>query len=114
MESAPGDVTQLLLEVKRGNRGAEDRLISLVYGELRRIAAGRLRHENPGHSLQPTALVHEAYLRLTAMQEVDWESRAQFFALAAGVMRNVLVDHARAKHADKRPQLIGRVDSTRR
>jgi len=108
--SAPGEVTQLLLELKRGNREAEDRLILLVYGELRRIAAARLRRESPGHSLQPTALVHEAYLRLTAMQELDWECRAQFFALAAKVMRNILVDHARAKHAEKRPQALDRVD----
>jgi RNA polymerase sigma factor (TIGR02999 family) len=110
VEITPGEVTQLLLKLRQGDREAEDRLIPLVYGELRRIAAGRLRGEHPGHSLQPTALVHEAYIRLTAMQEIDWECRAQFFALAAKIMRNVLVDHARAKHAHKRPQEFDRVD----
>jgi len=110
LQVSPGEVTDLLLELKRGNRSAEDRLIPLVYAELRRIAAAKLRREHQGHSLQPTALVHEAYLRLTQMQDVDWESRSQFFALAAKLMRNVLVDHARSKQADKRPHGRGRVE----
>jgi RNA polymerase sigma-70 factor, ECF subfamily len=98
----PGDVTDLLLELKRGNREAEGRLIPLVYRELHRIAAARLRNEAAHHSLQPTALVNEAYIRLTRMQEMDWQSRSHFFAVSARVMRNVLVDHARAAQARKR------------
>ena len=85
-----------------GNKEAEDRLIPLVYAELRRLASHYLRGERSDHTLQPTALVHEAYLRLTRMQEVDWQSRAHFFATAATVMRRILVDHARAQRAEKR------------
>jgi len=102
MDPVPGEVTQLLIEIKRGSRNAEDRLIPLVYSELRRIAAQCLRRESPGHTLQPTALVHEAYLRLTRMQEIDWQSRSHFFAIAATLMRRILVDHARAHLAQKR------------
>jgi RNA polymerase sigma factor (TIGR02999 family) len=99
---APGEVTNLLLELKRGNKEAEAHLIPLVYKELRRIATAYLRREGPGHSLQPTALVHEAYLRLTDIKEIDWQSRAHFFAVSATLMRRILVDHARAGHARKR------------
>lgn len=97
MEKTPGEVTQLLLELKHGKREAEKQLIPLVYKELRRIAARYLRKEKPGHSLQPTALVHEAYLRLTRMQRIDWQSRSHFFAISATVMRRILVDHARGQ-----------------
>ena len=100
----PGDVTQLLVELKRGNRQAEERLIPLVYSELRRIAAIYLRREAANHSFQPTALVHEAYLRLTRIQEIDWQSRSHFFAVSATLMRRILVDHARANLAGKRGQ----------
>jgi RNA polymerase sigma factor (TIGR02999 family) len=102
VNSAPGDVTQLLLELKRGNKEAEGDLIPLVYRELRRIAGAQLRRESPNHSLQPTALVHEAYLRLTDIKEIDWQCRSHFFAVSATVMRRILVDHARASHARKR------------
>lgn len=102
MKHVPGEVTQLLLELKQGNRHAEDRLIPLVYKELRRIAANHLRREDAAHSLQPTALVHEAYLRLTRMQDIDWQSRSHFFAVSATLMRRILVDHARAEQAKKR------------
>jgi len=102
MDHAVGEVTQLLIELKRGSKNAEDRLVPLVYSELRRIAAQFLRREAPGHTLQPTALVHEAYLRLTRMQEIDWQSRSHFFAIAATLMRRILVDHARAHLAQKR------------
>ncbi len=98
----PGDVTQLLVELKQGNRQAEERLIPLVYSELRRIAAIHLRREARNHSFQPTALVHEAYLRLTRIQEIDWQSRSHFFAVSATLMRRILVDHARANLAGKR------------
>lgn len=102
MSPTPGDVTSLLQEIKKGNRQAERELIPLVYAELRRIAGAYLRHEAPGHSLQATALVHEAYLRLTGIREVDWQSRGHFFAVTASIMRRILVDHARASHARKR------------
>lgn len=101
-ETDPGEVTRLLTELKRGNRDAEARLIPIVYGELRRIARRYLRREGPGHSLQPTALVHEAYLRLAKMSEVDWQSRSHFFAISATVMRRILIDHARSSGARKR------------
>jgi RNA polymerase sigma-70 factor, ECF subfamily len=100
--AAPGEVTNLLHELKQGNRTAEERLIPLVYGELRRIAAVYLRGESPANSLQPTALVHEAYLRLTSIKEVDWQSRSHFFAVSATIMRRILVDHARSIQARKR------------
>jgi RNA polymerase sigma factor (TIGR02999 family) len=102
LENDPGEVTRLLFELKAGNRAAEERLIPLVYKELRRIASARLRHEAAHHSLQPTALVHEAYLRLTQLQEIDWQSRSHFFAVSATVMRRILVDHARSSQARKR------------
>jgi RNA polymerase sigma factor (TIGR02999 family) len=102
VSATPGEVTSLLLELKRGNKEAEGRLIPLVYKELRRIAATYLRREHPDHSLQPTALVHEAYLRLTDIKEVDWQSRSHFFAVSATLMRRILVDHARANNARKR------------
>ncbi|MFC5864996.1 sigma-70 family RNA polymerase sigma factor [Acidicapsa dinghuensis] len=102
MSAMPGDVTELLQELKRGNKAAEAKLIPLVYKELRRIAAIYMRRESPGHSLQPTALVHEAYLRLTGIREVDWQSRSHFFAVSATIMRRILVDHARANQTSKR------------
>ena len=102
MSATPGEVTNLLLELKRGNKEAEGLLIPLVYKELRRIAARYLRRESPGHSLQATALVHEAYIRLIDIREVDWQSRSHFFAVSATLMRRILVDHARANQARKR------------
>lgn len=102
MCATPGEVTNLLFELKQGNKEAEGLLIPLVYRELRRIAAGYLRRESASHSLQPTALVHEAYLRLTEVKEIDWEGRSHFFAVAATIMRRILIDHARASRARKR------------
>jgi len=102
VQTAPGEVTRLLYELKHGNRQAEAQLIPLVYRELRRIAASYLRHESPQHTLEPTALVHEAWLRLAKLPEMDWQSRSHFFAVCATVMRRILVDHARASHARKR------------
>jgi RNA polymerase sigma factor (TIGR02999 family) len=102
VSATPGEVTNLLLELRQGNKDAEGRLIPLVYKELRRIATIHLRGEAPNHSLQPTALVHEAYLRLTGIKEIDWQSRAHFFAVSATLMRRILVDHARASHARRR------------
>lgn len=102
MTASSGEVTHLLHELKKGNKEAEGLLIPLVYKELHRIAAGYLRREAAGHSLQPTALVHEAYLRLTNVQEIDWQTRSHFFAVAATIMRHILVDHARISQARKR------------
>jgi RNA polymerase sigma factor (TIGR02999 family) len=102
LNTGPGEVTLLLAKMRHGSPDAEARLITLVYGELRRIAARYMRHERADHSLQPTALVHEAYLRLRKMNAIDWQSRCHFFAVSAHTMRQILVDHARAKRAGKR------------
>ena len=102
MGSSPGEVTNLLIQLRNGNRDAESKLVPLVYGELRRLAARYMRGERPGHTLQATALVHEAYLRLAGNRKFDFQNRAHFFGLAASLMRRILVDHARAKQAQKR------------
>jgi RNA polymerase sigma factor (TIGR02999 family) len=102
LENGPGEITQLLIELQGGNRLAEERLIQLIYKELHRIAANRLRNESDHHSWQPTELVNEAYLRLARIENIDWKSRAHFFAVSATIMRRILVDHARANLAKKR------------
>lgn len=96
------DITQLLRELSQGRRDALDRLMPIVYHELRRIAHGQLRRERPGHTLNTTALVHEAYLKLVNIRQVEWRDRAHFFAVAARVMRRVLIDYARARKREKR------------
>jgi RNA polymerase sigma factor (TIGR02999 family) len=107
--AAPGDssaahqVTGLLQAWGRGSLEARDRLLPLIYRDLRRRAAARLRHERPGHTLQPTALVNEAYMRLVDQQRVVWHDRAHFFAVAAQMMRRILVDYARSRARAKRP-----------
>ena len=98
----PAEVTQLLIGCRQGDRQALDQLLPLVYDELRRLARGYLSRERAGHTLQPTALVHEAYLRLIGQQSVDWRNRAQFLGLAAQMMRRILVNHAEARQAAKR------------
>lgn len=103
MEAPPGAVTQLLRAWSTGDADARDRLLPMVYRELRRQAAAYLRRERPDHTLAATALVHEAYLRLVG-QDAPFANRAHFFALAASMMRRVLVDHARARAAAKRPR----------
>jgi RNA polymerase sigma factor (TIGR02999 family) len=95
-------ITQYLLDWSKGDKGALEAMLPLVYAELRRIAAGRLRNEKPGHTLQPTALVHEAYLRLVAQERANWQNRAQFFGIAAEMMRRILINHALEKQAQKR------------
>jgi RNA polymerase sigma factor (TIGR02999 family) len=105
----PGDVDALLSRARGGDRDALERLLPVVYDELRRIAAGYLKHERQGHTLQPTALVNEAYLRLLGQREVDWRNRAQFLGVAAQTMRRILVDHARARAAAKRGGMQTRV-----
>ena len=102
MTNTSHSVTQLLREWSAGDREALDRLIPIVYDELRQQASRYLRREPPGHTLQTTALIHEAYLRLIDAQEVRWESRAHFFDIAANLMRRILVDHARKQQAAKR------------
>jgi len=100
--SFPAGVTQLLIRAEKGDRAALDEMLPLVYGELRRLANFYLSKERPGHTLQPTALVHEAYMRLIDQQHVDWKNRAHFFGLAAEMMRRILTNHARDRAADKR------------
>jgi len=95
-------VTQLLAEWGDGDRAALDRLLPLVFDELRRLAAGYLRRERAGHTLQPTALVNEAYLRLVDQEGAGWQNRAHFFGIAANLMRQILVDYARQRAAEKR------------
>jgi len=96
------DVTQLLKRWRKGSREAEAALMERVHGELRRLAAGYMRRERMGQTLQPTAVVNEAYMRLLPQRNVSWENRAHFFGIAAKMMRRVLVDHARRKKAIKR------------
>jgi RNA polymerase sigma-70 factor (ECF subfamily) len=96
------DLTQLLNDARLGNRDAEARVFALVMRELRAKAAAYLRRERAGHTLQPTALVNEAYIRLARYQRVSWQNRAQFFGTASRVMRRILVDHARARDTAKR------------
>src|SRR5687767_7064432 len=101
--ASTGVVTRLLQAWSAGSPRAKDDLLPLVYGELRRRAAAHLRRERKDHTLEPTALVHEAYLRLADQRRVDWQGRIHFFALASRIMRRVLVDYARARAAAKRP-----------
>jgi RNA polymerase sigma factor (TIGR02999 family) len=96
------DITRMLADYRGGDRDAFGRLLPLLYGELRRIAARRLRGERSGHTLQPTDLVHEAYLKLADQRDARWQNRAHFYGAAARVMRNILVDYARTRLAGKR------------
>ncbi len=95
-------VTTALAEWGRGDTGAAERLLELIYPELHRIAERQMRRERAGHTLQPTALVHEAYLKLVDQSHVDWRNRAHFLGVAAQAMRRLLVDHARGRDRDKR------------
>lgn len=101
-ETKTSEVTQLLARWSVGDRAALDRLVPAVYGELRRMAARYLRKERPQHTLQPTALVHEAFVKLVDQRDVRWQNRAHFFGVAAQLMRRILVDHARERDAEKR------------
>lgn len=96
------EVTILLDRISRGDGKAPEELLPLVYDELRRLAQGYMQNERDDHTLQATALVHEAYIRLVDWEKVSWQNRAHFFAMAASVMRKILVDHARQKKAQKR------------
>ncbi|MEJ7575569.1 MAG: sigma-70 family RNA polymerase sigma factor [Pyrinomonadaceae bacterium] len=101
-EREASEITRMLREWSDGKPEALDKLLPLVYDELHRQAASFLRKERPGHTLQTTALIHEAYLKLINRRDVDWQSRTHFFAVAAQAMRRILVDYARAKHREKR------------
>ena len=102
MEPAPADVTSLLNKLAAGDQEAAAQLVPLVYEELRHLAARRLRHERPDHTLQATALVHEAYVKLAAQRDAKWQNRAQFFGVASQVMRRILVDYARGQQRIRR------------
>jgi RNA polymerase sigma-70 factor, ECF subfamily len=102
MEPAPADVTSLLNKLAAGDQEAAAQLVPLVYEELRRLAARRLRQERPDHTLQATALVHEAYIKLSAQGNAKWQNRTQFFAVASHVMRRILVDYARGQQRVRR------------
>jgi RNA polymerase sigma factor (TIGR02999 family) len=102
METSTGEVTRLLRDLSDGSREALDKLLPLVYEELRRLAHSYLTHERPDHTLQTTALVHEAYLKLIDQHSVNWENRAQFFAISAQAMRRILIDSARRHTSIKR------------
>ena len=102
MPALPEDVTQLLIKWSKGDNAALDELMPVIQSELRRMAQRYMARERPGHTLQTTALINEAYLRLVDQQSVDWRDRAHFFAVAAQIMRHILIDHARKYHSDKR------------
>jgi RNA polymerase sigma factor (TIGR02999 family) len=101
-ESGTSNITTWLLRWRAGDEAALPQISDAVYRELRRLAGAMFRNESPGHTLQPTALVHELYLQLPEMRDFDWKSRAQFYSVAARMMRNILVDHARSRRAQKR------------
>jgi RNA polymerase sigma-70 factor (ECF subfamily) len=96
------EITSLLAELKKGNKQAEEQLIPLVYNELHRLSRHYMRGEKQGHTLQPSALVNEVYMRLADAHDIDWKNRAHFFGTAAIMMRRILVDHARSRNAGKR------------
>jgi RNA polymerase sigma factor (TIGR02999 family) len=109
MVPTPEELTQLLVEWSNGEKSALDKLVPFVYEELRRLARHSLSHERKGHTLQTTALVHEAYLRLVRQDQAQWQNRAQFFAISASMVRRILVDHARASSASKRAGKLSRI-----
>ena len=102
MSGVCSDVSRLLIDWRNGDPTALEKLTPLVYVELRRLARGQMRQERPGHTLEPTGLIHEAYLRLVGQSLPEWQNRAHFFAVAAQIMRQVLVDHARRVRSEKR------------
>ncbi|HNO77507.1 MAG TPA: sigma-70 family RNA polymerase sigma factor [Phycisphaerae bacterium] len=101
-EPTQSEFTQMLARARSGDDSAVHALLPLIYGEMRALAGGFFRDQGPAHTLQPTALVHEAFLKLVGPSEVEWQSRAHFFAVAAKAMRQILTDHARRRRAQKR------------
>jgi RNA polymerase sigma factor (TIGR02999 family) len=110
MDGTSEQVTQILEAVKAGDERAAEQLLPLVYEELRRLAAARMSHEAPGQTLQPTALVHEAWLRLVGSGTKDWNSRGHFFGAAAEAMRRILIDRARKRHRERHGHGLVRID----
>lgn len=104
------EITGLLSACKNGNREALNEIFPLIYDELKRVAANKLKNERPDHTLQATALVHEAYLRLISQDSVDWSSRVQFFGLASEMMRRILTNYALARNAEKRGGQLVRIE----
>ena len=102
MSASPRTITKLLIDWRNGDRTALDRLVPIVYGELRRLAGHYMRRQRPGHTLQTSALINEAYLRLVEHKGMRWQNRAHFYAVAAQAMRRILVDHARGRRCAKR------------
>jgi RNA polymerase sigma factor (TIGR02999 family) len=102
MPEADGDITRLLGQLRAGNHDVAAQLVPLIYDELRRIAGAQMRRERPSHTLQATAVVNEAYIRLAGDKDIQWQNRAHFFAIAAVTMRRVLLDYARQRHAGRR------------
>lgn len=102
VDSERGNVTALLLELAQGNQAAAEKLVPLIYGELKRIARAHMRGERPDHTLQTTALVHEAYLKLIRQRKGNWQCRSHFFGIAAQIMRRIMLDHARGHLRQKR------------
>jgi RNA polymerase sigma factor (TIGR02999 family) len=109
VDESSADVTQLLHEWSLGDTNALRELMPLVYGELRRLARRSLAAEHPGHTLQTTALVHEAYLRMVQQDETNWKGRAHFYGIAAQLMRRILIDYGRAARTDKRRIMVGTI-----
>src|SRR4030095_2526861 len=101
-DRAPNEITQMLIELTDGNQEVVNHILPHIYDELKRLASSYLRRERVDHTLQPTALVHEAYMKLIHQKRVQWQNRAAFFGIAAQVMRRILMDHARKHQADKR------------
>ena len=110
MEKEKQEISVILKDWSGGNRASADVLLALVYDELRKIASQYLRKERSGHTLQPTALVHEAYIKLIDISDINWQDRAHFFAVSANVMRHILVDHARARLSEKRGGSAQRIE----
>jgi RNA polymerase sigma factor (TIGR02999 family) len=110
VKASSGETTRLLAEMKRGNKDALGKLMPLVYSQLRHLAGHYLRAERMGHTLQPTALVHEAYVRLVGQDRADWQNRAQFMGVAAQLMRRILVDYARRRLAGRRGGIAVKVN----
>jgi RNA polymerase sigma factor (TIGR02999 family) len=106
----PGQITVLLQRIREGDKEAESELVPIVYGGLHRLAERHIRSEREGHTLQPTALISELYLRIIRNTTVDWQNRAHFFAVAAATIRRILVDHARQVSAQRRPNPNQRVE----
>jgi RNA polymerase sigma-70 factor (ECF subfamily) len=102
MSDGPGEVTRLLGQLRAGRKDAAEELTPLIYRELHKLAAACMRRERPGHTLQATALVHEAYMRLLGQENVEWQNRSHFYGIAAQIMRRVLLDYARKHQAAKR------------